>query len=564
MTAPSQRQSVPQLLRRAAQQQGGNISCIDAATGAKYTYAESLNRVQRLAGGLHRELGLSSGGRVAVLSLNSAMYYELYFAVPWAGGVVVPLNIRLAPPEIMAILEDSSAELLVVDQAFKHVVDALGEALPSTVKKVVLCGGNDSGDSGLSATFCRYEDLVEKGTALERCLSSEGDGVYGLFYTGGTTGKAKGVMLSHGSILLNAFWNVSCAGFNEKTVYLHCAPMFHLADAQMTFAGTMGCSTHVFLPKFTPPDTLKAIDEYNVTKAVLVPIMIQFCLSMPNVSSFKLSSLDSIIYGGSPMAPSILELALKYFPNAAFSQGYGMTECGPAISLLSTEYHVKDNPKLASAGKPVPFAEVSYHRVRRCRLLMKLHIQVIIADEDGKELPRGKVGEILVRGPHTMIGYWQMPEATEKALKGGWMHTGDGGYMDEDGFIFICDRIKDMIISGGENVYSAEVEKAVQAFPGVGMAAVIGTPDPKYGELVTAVVTLKPGADKSTVTLEKMKEHCKSLIAGYKCPRKLVIKDKFPLSGAGKILKHEIRKEFWENAEQSKIYGKGDKTSSYS
>lgn len=187
-----------------------------------------------------------------------------------------------------------------------------------------------------------------------------------------------------------------------------------------------------------------------------------------------------------------------------------------------------------------------------------------MADENGKELERGKVGEILVRGPHTMIGYWQMPEATEKALKGGWMHTGDGGYMDEEGFIFICDRIKDMIITGGENVYSAEVEKAVQAFPGVGMVAVIGTPDEKYGELVTAVVTLKPETDKSTVTLENMKEHCKALIAGYKCPRKLIIKDQLPVSGAGKILKHEIRKEFWKDAEQSKIYGKGDKTSTYS
>lgn len=358
MTAPSQRQSVPQLLRRAAQQEGQRVSCIDASSGERYTYSQTLDRVKRVAAGLRNSVGLSAGGRVAILSLNSTQYYELYFAVPWAGGVVVPLNIRLAPPEIKGILEDSAAEVLVVDEAFKKVVDSLGADIPTTVKKVVLCSAGSKGN-GLPSNFCSYESLVESNEPLETCHSNTGDEVYGLFYTGGTTGKSKGVMLSHGSMLLNAFWNVSCAGFNAKTVYLHCAPMFHLADAQMTFAGTMGCSTHVFLPKFTPPDTLKAIDEFKVTKSVLVPVMIQFCLSMPNVSSYTLSTLDSIIYGGSPMAPSILELALKYFPNASFSQGYGMTECGPAISLLGAEYHVKDNPKLTSAGKPVPFAEVS-------------------------------------------------------------------------------------------------------------------------------------------------------------------------------------------------------------
>ena len=313
----------------------------------------------------------------------------------------------------------------------------------------------------------------------------------------------------------------------------------------MIFAVSMVGGTHVSIPKFTPPDTLRALQAHKVNKVVLVPVMIQFCLGMPNASSFDLTALQTIIYGGSPMAGSILQLAMKHFPNASFVQGYGMTECGPAISTLAAAYHVIGNEKLGSAGKPVYFAQVK------------------IVDENDNEVPRGKVGEVIVRGPHVMKGYWKMPEASEKALRGGWMHTGDGGYMDEDGFIYIKDRIKDMIITGGENVYSAEVEAAVVSFPGVALCAVIGTPDEKYGELVTAVLQLKPDVDKSGVTLEALKAHCKAKIAGYKCPRKLVIKDKLPVSGPGKILKHEIRKEFWSGHEQEGLYGSGNTKTTY-
>mmetsp|Transcript_5321 Transcript_5321/g.8213 ORF Transcript_5321/g.8213 Transcript_5321/m.8213 type:complete len:606 (+) Transcript_5321:131-1948(+) len=543
---PSSRQSVTQLIRRAAQQRGSHIATEDAQTGNAKTYDQVLDRVGRFAAGLKNDCKLNRGARVAILSLNSSVYLEYFFGVPWANGIVVPINIRLAPPEMLEIFEDCEVEIVIVDDAFKSVASSLEDKMPQSFKKFVYCGLEDTPKGWLS-----FEAIIRNNQPIEDS-SPGGDSMYGLFYTGGTTGKAKGVMLSHGGIIINALGNVHSLAYQEQDKYLHCAPMFHLADAQMTFAITMACATHVFIPKFTPPDTLKAISEHKVTKSVLVPVMLQFCLKMPNLSSFDLTSLEAIIYGGSPIAPSLLEESMKAFPSARFWQGYGQTECSPSIAVLGPEHHTPGNPNLTSAGKPVPFAEVK------------------IVDEHDQQVPDGTVGEILVRGPHTMIGYWKMPDVTAKTMKGGWLHTGDGGYL-ENGFIFIKSRIKDMIVSGGENVYATEVESCLHTFkvqadkeevtPFVHVA-VIGVPDQRMGELVTAVFQPKPGMEQH-INLESVKAHCKGLIAGYKCPRKIVLKAVIPISGAGKIQKHQLRKEFWAGTELSQTFASDERATNY-
>ena len=502
------------------------------------TYAETLDRVTKFASSLLSE-GLSEEGRVAVVSLNSHRYFESFFSVAYAGGIIVPINIRLAPPEMAAIFEDCEPEFVIVDDAFSGIAEKLAGSMPSSFKAFIYAGENPEAPAGC----LHYETLIASG--CDKCEDAlrGGDDTFGLFYTGGTTGKSKGVMLTHGNIFVNALGTCGVMQYSKKTRYLHAAPMFHLADAQMTFAVTIGGGAHVLIPKFTPPDTLAAIQNARINKALLVPVMITFMMKMPNVDDYDMSTLETILYGGSPMAESLLLKAMKMFPNSQFQQGYGMTECSPCISLLPSDQHFEGSEKLKGAGMPAPWVEVR------------------IVDAKGNELERGKTGEIVVRGPNVMKGYWKQEEKTKAAIVDGWMHTGDGGYMDDDGFIFLRDRLKDMIVSGGENVYSSETESAVQAHPSVAMCAVIGTPDEKYGELVTAVVTLKP---ETSLDLAELKAHCAKLIAGYKCPRRLEILDKLPISGAGKILKHEIRQSFWKDSELSHTQGSGEQKSSYS
>jgi long-chain acyl-CoA synthetase len=384
------------------------------------------------------------------------------------------------------------------------------------------------------------EELIKHSAPVEAANVGNED-TYGIFYTGGTTGQSKGVMLTHTNVMVNALAEVGKLSYNANTRYLHCAPMFHLADGGNTFAVTMATGCHYFL-MFNPPGVLAEINRVNMTHVVLVPTMLQMILALPNITDFKLDAVEYIIYGGSPMPEALLTTAVKVFKNAKFIQGYGMTECAPGVSNLFPEHHTPGNPKLTSCGIPVSYAEVK------------------IVDHDGKELPPNSVGELIVRGPQVMKGYWNMPEKTAETLRGGWMHTGDGAMIDEDGFIFIKDRIKDMIITGGENVYSSEVENAVAKHPAVAQVAVIGTPDPKFVESVTAVVVLKPN---TPATEADIIAHCKNLIAGYKCPRKVVFMEALPMSGAGKILKTELRKPFW--AGKTNIYTKDDSSkSSYS
>ncbi|SPL88135.1 Long-chain-fatty-acid--CoA ligase [[Actinomadura] parvosata subsp. kistnae] len=480
------------------------------------TAAESAERVARLAGAF-RSLGVAPGDRIAALAMNSDRYHEYLLATPWAGAVVLPLNVRWSPAEIVHALRESATGVLLVDDTFAPLVPSLRAELDD-LATVIFCGDGDPPQGMIG-----YERLIVDGTPAEDARRG-GDELFGIFYTGGTTGHPKGVMLTHRNLAASALGSLATGQFlTPRGRLLHAAPMFHLADIAAWTAGMIVGSTHVIIPAFTPAGALEAIQRHRVTDTLWVPTMIQLAIDHPDVLSYDLSSVEHLVYGASPISEAVLERARAVFSRAGFVQAYGMTELSPIATLLLPADH--DDPALRrAAGRAAP------------------HSEVRVVDAHGAEVPRGTVGEIVVRGDHVTPGYWRREEETAAALRGGWMHTGDGGYMDERGYVFVVDRIKDMIVSGGENVYSAEVENALAKHPAVAACAVIGVPDERWGERVHAVVVLRPGL---AATEEELREFCRDRIAGYKLPRSVAFAGELPLSGAGKILKRELRRRYW-------------------
>ncbi|MFI6868959.1 long-chain fatty acid--CoA ligase [Nocardia sp. NPDC050406] len=506
-------------LHRAVQQHPDAVMTVFGAR--ERTFAEVAERVARLAGAL-RGLGVAAGDRVAMLALNSDRYHEYLLAVPWADAVLNPINIRWSPVEIGYSLVDSETSVLFVDDAFAPMLPALRQAHPG-LTTVIHCGDGPTPEGMLS-----YEELVSESAPVPD-VRRGGDALAGIFYTGGTTGNPKGVMLTHANLAVSALGALGTGFvFRPGARFLHAAPMFHLADLAGWHGQLMLGGTHVMIPAFDPVATMNAIQTHRVTESVLVPVMIQMLVDHPEVVNYDLSSMTGIMYGASPIAQAVLERAMKIFPNTGFVQAYGMTELAPIATLLSPDDHLAG--RLRSAGRAAP------------------HCEVRVVDPDGVEVPRGTVGEVEVRGGHVMTGYWNKPDETAAALRDGWMRTGDGAYMDDHGYLYIVDRVKDMIVTGGENVYSAEVENALAAHPAIAACAVIGVPDPQWGERVHAVVVCQPG---TTITLEELRTHAKTLVAGYKAPRSLELTESLPVSGAGKILKRELRAKHWQHTPRS-------------
>ncbi len=511
---------ISSIIRRAAQVNPRGTATI--FKDRQRSWSEVLTRVTKLAGAL-QQLGMGPDDRVALLSLNSDRYIEYYFATVWGGGAMMPMNIRWAPAECAYALNDAQAKILLVDEAFAPAAAAIQKDV-DCLQTLVYCGDGETPDGMLN-----YEDILAAADPVPDA-GRENDDLAGIFYTGGTTGFPKGVMLSHTNFYVGGISNSQEIGLIDGVVYLHAAPMFHIADLLFFAAVTFAAGTHVVIPMFTPDDTLDAIERHRPSQVLLVPVMLQMVMQSPKLAETDISSLRQIAYGASPITEAALTQAFDLFPNVKFLQAFGQTELSPVATVLGTDYHVLEGSKagkLRSAGRATRVCEIR------------------IVDENGAEVPSGSVGHITVKGPITMLGYWNKPEVTAETIRDGWVHTGDAGYMDEDGFIFLMDRIKDMVVSGGENVYSAEVENALGQHPAVATSAVIGVPSEQWGESVHAIVILHP---ESEVSDQELKDHCHSLIAGYKCPRSIEFRtEPFPLSGANKVLKTELRKPFWKN-----------------
>lgn len=490
----------------------------------RQTYAELHDRVARLAAGL-RTLGVQPGDRVGVLSGNTDRFVEAYYGVWWGGAVINPVNVRLSAEEVAFVLEDSATHILLVDEPFLPLLEAACER--TKVLRHVVYLGDDRTPEGLvdgRSLVNRAEPAEDAGRGKEQPAA--------LFYTGGTTGRAKGVVLTHSGLYATTLASNCVASREPGVACLHALPMFHVGGLAVVLQAMIYADTQVMLPAFDVGTFLELIERERVVEAALVPTMIKRLIDHPELGCRDLSSLKRLFYGASPIDVTLLEQTIARFPGVALTQFYGMTETAGIITALPPLCHGADGRakgQQRAAGRPIPCVEVR------------------IMGSGGQEAAPGVVGEIVVRGPGVMQGYWNRSEETQKVLIDGWMHTGDGGYLDSDGLLFIVDRLKDVIVSGGENVYSVEVENAILALDGIEQCAVVGVPDEDWGERVHAAVVLRPGVaiDATRIIL-----HCKGLIAGYKCPRSVEFRTEMPVSGAGKLLKYKLREPFW--AERSR------------
>jgi long-chain acyl-CoA synthetase len=485
------------------------------------TTREFVDRVARLAGAL-QQLGMRSGDRVAMAALNCDRYLEYFFAVPWGDGVLNPCNNRWNVAETSYVLNDSHTSVLIVDETFKEMAAELRKNVES-LRHVIYAG-----DGETPAGMHDFEVLLRDAQPVADARRA-GDALLGLFYTGGTTGPPKGVLLSHTNFFASQLAFAGEGAVPACAVQLRAIPMCHLAELAIGYVGALQRSTHVILPAFHPVAVMEAIERNEIEAAALAPTMIQALLHHPDVRKYDLSSWKSLIYGTSPIPEKTLHDLMALVPGLRLRQAYGLTEMGPLVSVLEPEHHSRQG---SEAGM-----------LRSCGRA-GLCVEVRIVDAQGREVPRGTVGEIAARGPNMMQGYWNRPGDSQSALPGdGWLRTGDGAYMDDKGYIFIVDRVRDMIVSGGENVFSAEVENVIASHPAVALCAVIGIPDDQRGEAVHAVVVPRAGATASPADLI---DHCRARIAGYKCPKSVEMRDALPLSGTGKVRKTALREAYWQ------------------
>ena len=466
------------------------------------TYAETWERCQRLVAGL-AALGVRQGDRVAVVGPNCHRYLELYQAVPGAGMVLVPLNQRHSPAELRYALEDSGARVLFCSGDASSFAESVDHVI-------------DLGDG--------YEALLAGAEPAPFPPDVYEDDLAGLFYTGGTTGKSKGVMLTHRNLISNALHFQAVAPFSETTRWLVAAPLYHAAGSVAVLPTAWHAGVQVILPTFDAGMALDLIPRHRVTDTLFVPTMLAAVNEEQSKRARDVSSMRTVHHGGSPIATQTLRNAHTTFPGATLFHSYGATETSPFATMLPHEEQVLESPRARSCGQPI------------------IGVEVRILDLEGSRVQCGEVGEVAIRGANVMRGYWDKPEETAQALVDGWFHTGDLGYVDDEAYLFLVDRAKDMIVSGGENVYSTEVEEALYSHPAVLEAAVFGVPDERWGEAVHAVVVLRAPMQAADLIA-----HCRGLIAGYKVPKVIdVWTEPLPKSGAGKILKRELRAPYWE------------------
>jgi acyl-CoA synthetase (AMP-forming)/AMP-acid ligase II len=488
----------------------------------RLTYRELDARVNRLANALIR-LGCQRGARLAVLAENTHKYMEVYLAAGKAGLAVTPLNFRLSDAEIVHIVTDGEATVFMAGEGYEERALRLEEELGHVAHWIAL--------DAASNRHLSYEDLLRDAPDTDPFLPVDENEMAILMYTGGTTGAPKGVMLSHKNLLVSARACAAGVGLDHRDIECYVLPLFHVA-MWAALCTAMAGATLVIVRRPELEQILGLIQKERCTHVNLVPTLLGWMLSLSNLDDFDLSSLRLISYAGSPMAPEVLKAAIRKFGNI-FVQGYGMTEAAPAVSFLREEDHVLEGPRariLTSAGKAAPGVEVR------------------VVDDDGEPVAPGEIGEISVRGDNVMLGYWKNPELSAEALRGGWLHTGDMGTLDGEGYIFLKDRKADMIVTGGENVYPKETEDVLYEHPAIQECAVASAPDARWGEKVQAAVALKAG---HSVDENELIEHCKRRLAGYKCPKAVEIWDELPKTPIGKILRKDVKRRFWQGAGRS-------------
>ncbi len=475
----------------------------------RFTYAQLNARVNRLANAL-TGLGIGMGDRVAALMFNSHEYAEITFALAKLGAILVPLNYRLAPPEIEYILNDSGARALVYSNDLSHILEPIHDNIG--VEKYVCVGGNPIGPGG------RFEGLLKEASDSEPAIAATGyDDPVTILYTSGTTGRPKGAVLTHGNALFASLNMIHHSGALEGSVLIS-TPMFHVAGLTAQAIPTIyRGQTIVFQRYFDPEHALQLIEHERIAASLLVPAMLLFMSQVSDFNEYDLSSLKSIFIGGAPCPGPLLRTYLDR--EVPIRQGFGMTENAGSGILLDTEDLER---KFGSCGKPM------------------MHCNARVWDDSGNDTKPDEIGELMLKGPVVMKEYWNMPEQTEASFTDGWLHTGDLAKVDEDGYFYIVERKKDMLITGGENVYPAEVEDVILAHPSVREVGVIGVPSEKWGESVRAIIVTAPG---ETVTIEEIREFCAERLAKYKIPKSVVSIDELPRNPSGKILKRILREQ---------------------
>jgi long-chain acyl-CoA synthetase len=474
-----------------------------ASSERRTTFRELHARVGRTASFL-REHGFRKGDRLALLLPNDTDYIELLYACAWLGVIAVPMNIRLSASEIDHILLDAEPRGLIRHSSL---------AVP-TVQ--------------LEWQLVLHElPIVAHGDSSPEAIDDP-EAILALIYTSGTTGHPKGVVLTHANVLANlhhlSYW-MTC---KEASIYLHAAPIFHIADLPFIFGSPAFGSCQVTIPKFTPQSFCEAVEHHRVSHTVLVPTMLNLLTQFPDLKKYDLTSLEQIGYGGSPIAPELIHQTRQMLPDVKLLQVYGLSETG---FLTGLQDHEHTEERLKSCGRPCP------------------GIELRILNESGKAVEAGQPGEFAARGENVMRGYWNNPEETNRAFRDGLFRTGDVGYQDADGYFYLLDRLKDMIVTGGENVYSGEVEAVISAHPAVREVAVFGIPDRQWGELVAACVVLKPG---NLLSISDLNAYCRRSLANYKIPRRVEFSQgDLPKSGSGKILKRILRERFWVQQERA-------------
>jgi long-chain acyl-CoA synthetase len=522
--------TVAGLLRRIARARGDHEMLV--AGPVRRTWADEYVRACRVAQALRRD-GVVADDRVAFLDRNGLAYFDVLFGGALLGAVNVAVNWRLAPNEMAAIIDDSTARLLVVHTDYLDALDEMESSLPSVRRIVVVHDDDNVGVNYREARAVSFDAWIDGCAPTDPGHVGAAGDVSMQLYTSGTTGLPKGVMLTNANLSTAVSEAGHTFSIDEDTVSLVAMPLFHIGGSGWALCGMSRGGRSVILRDIDPTAILSLISRERITEAFVVPAVLMMLLATPDLTMTDLSSLRHIFYGASPIAEDVLVKALAAF-GCGFNQVYGMTETTGAITALRAEEHDPSGPRrglLRSAGRPHPGVELR-----------------IVDPDSGLDAAPGGVGEVVTRSGYNMAGYWRRPAETAAAVQpDGWLHTGDAGYLDPEGYLYLHDRIKDMIVSGGENIYPAEVENVLLSHPDVADAAVIGVPDARWGEAVKAIVVPTAGAVLDEPALIA---HCRSRLAHYKCPTSVEAADVLPRNPSGKVLKRELRAPYWSGRDR--------------